>query len=93
MQSPEIDTKGIKGIGISMKEYFSHGKTIATSYALGLAIGFMPGMGAGLSNVVAYAGLPRQNQKRPKSLAPVVLRVLLPLKSQTMPLSEELLSR
>lgn len=36
-----------------MKEYFSHGKTIATSYALGLAIGFMPGMGAGLSNVVA----------------------------------------
>ena len=55
MQSPEIDTKGIKGIGISMKEYFSHGKMIATSYALGLAIGFMPGMGAGLSNVVAYA--------------------------------------
>ena len=55
MQSPEIDTKGIKGIGISMKEYFSHGKMIATSYALGLAIGFRPGMGAGLSNVVAYA--------------------------------------
>lgn len=55
MQSPEIDTKGIKGIGISMKEYFSHGKTIVTSFVLGLGIGFMPGMGAGLSNVVAYA--------------------------------------
>lgn len=55
MQSPDIDTKGIKGIGISMKEYFSHGKTIGISYVLGLIIGFMPGMGAGLSNVVAYA--------------------------------------
>lgn len=55
MQSPDIDTKGIKGIGISMKEYFSHGKTIAISYLLGLGVGFMPGMGAGLSNVVAYA--------------------------------------
>ena len=55
MQSPDIDTKGIKGIGISMKEYFSHGRTIVTSYGIGLAIGFMPGMGAGLSNVVSYA--------------------------------------
>lgn len=55
MQSPDVDTRGIKGIGISMKEYFSHGKTIIISYLLGLGIGFMPGMGAGLSNVVAYA--------------------------------------
>lgn len=55
MQSPDIDTKGIKGIGISIKEYFSHIKTIVTSFILGLGIGFMPGMGAGLSNVVAYA--------------------------------------
>ena len=55
MTSPPIDTKGIKGIGISMKEYFSHWKTIIQSFVLGLGIGFMPGMGSGLSNVVAYA--------------------------------------
>lgn len=55
MQSPSIDTKGIKGIGISIKEYFSHIRTIITSFVIGLGIGFMPGMGAGLSNVVAYA--------------------------------------
>jgi len=55
METPDIDTKGIKGMGISMKEYFSHYKTIAQSFVLGLGIGFMPGMGAGLSNVVSYA--------------------------------------
>ncbi len=65
MKSPDIDTKGIKGIGITMKEYFSHGKTIVTSYALGLAIGFMPGMGAGLSNVVAYA-IAKARSKHPE---------------------------
>ena len=55
MKSPDIDTKGFKGIGISFKEYFSYWKTIITSFVLGLGIGFMPGMGAGLSNVVSYA--------------------------------------
>ena len=55
MQTPDIDVKGIKGIGIKMKEYFSHYVLIIKSFFLGLVIGFMPGMGAGLSNVVAYA--------------------------------------
>lgn len=65
MTSPDIDTKGIKGIGISFKEYFSHYKTIIESYILGLGIGFMPGMGAGLSNVVAYA-IAKARSKNPE---------------------------
>ena len=65
MTSPPIDTKGIKGIGISIKEYFSHIKTIVTSFILGLGIGFMPGMGAGLSNVVAYA-IAKARSKEPE---------------------------
>ncbi len=55
MDSPDIDTKTVKGLGISMKEYFSHIKLIVKSFLVGLGIGFLPGMGAGLSNVVSYA--------------------------------------
>ncbi len=52
---PEVDTKSIKGLGISLKEIGEHGANILRSWAIGLGIGFLPGMGAGLSNLVAYA--------------------------------------
>ena len=55
MKSPDIDTKDITGMGFTMKEYFTHAKLIVKSFLIGLGIGFLPGMGAGLSNVVAYA--------------------------------------
>ena len=54
-QTPEIDTKGITGFGISIKEYFSHWLLIIKSFFIGLWIGFLPGLGAGLANLVAYA--------------------------------------
>ena len=65
MQSPDIDTGSVKGIGISMKEYFSHIKLIIKSFLIGLGIGFLPGMGAGLSNVVAYAAA-KSSSKTPE---------------------------
>ena len=55
MESPDIDTKSIKGFGIPIKEYFSHWALIIKSYLIGLWIGFLPGMGAGLANIVAYS--------------------------------------
>ena len=54
-KTPEIDTKGISGFGISLKEYFSHWLLIIKSFFIGLWIGFLPGLGAGLANLVAYA--------------------------------------
>ena len=54
-KTPEIDTKGITGFGISIKEYFSHWLLIVKSFFIGLWIGFLPGLGAGLANLVAYA--------------------------------------
>lgn len=53
--TPEIDTKGITGFGISLKEFFSHSILIIKSFIVGLWIGFLPGLGAGLANLVAYA--------------------------------------
>ncbi|MCI8423079.1 MAG: tripartite tricarboxylate transporter permease [Lawsonibacter sp.] len=54
-KTPEIDTKGISGFGISLREYFSHWLLIVKSFFIGLWIGFLPGLGAGLANLVAYA--------------------------------------
>lgn len=54
-KTPEIDTKGISGFGISIREYFSHWLLILKSFFIGLWIGFLPGLGAGLANLVAYA--------------------------------------
>ncbi|MEQ2563910.1 tripartite tricarboxylate transporter permease [Ventrimonas sp. CLA-AP-H27] len=52
---PEVDTKSIKGIGITFKEIRENGVNIVRSWLIGLVIGFLPGMGAGLSNLVAYS--------------------------------------
>lgn len=57
MTPPSIDVTGLKGLGFSIKSYFSHWKAIVKSYLIGLWIGFLPGMGAGLSNIVAYASV------------------------------------
>ena len=65
MDSPEIDTGNIRGIGFTMKEYFAHTKLVVKSFLIGLGIGFLPGMGAGLSNVVAYAAA-KSGSKHPE---------------------------
>lgn len=54
-KTPDIDTKSVTGFGISMKEFISHYATIIKSFLIGLWIGFLPGLGAGLANLVSYA--------------------------------------
>jgi len=46
--------KDIKGIGIGFKDIVAHKTTIIRSWFDGLWIGFLPGMGSGLSCMVAY---------------------------------------
>lgn len=52
---PDVDTKSIKGLGITISEIAAQAVNIVRSFAIGLGIGFLPGMGAGLSNLVAYS--------------------------------------
>ncbi|MDO4266825.1 MAG: tripartite tricarboxylate transporter permease [Eubacteriales bacterium] len=52
---PEVDTKSIKGLGITLSEIMENIVNIVRSWVIGLVIGFLPGMGAGLSNLVAYS--------------------------------------
>ena len=54
--TPDVNTKDIKGIGLSFKEDIKpQMKNIIRSFGIGLGIGFLPGMGSGLSNLVAYS--------------------------------------
>lgn len=52
---PDFDPKSIHGLGIKPQDFKDHWKTIIRSFGIGLGIGFLPGMGAGLSNLVAYS--------------------------------------
>lgn len=62
---PEIDTDNIKGIGIKLKDITSEIGNIIRSFLIGLWIGFLPGMGAGISNMVAY-GQAKATSKNPE---------------------------
>lgn len=54
-QLPEVDAKSIRGFGVTWQEYRDNIWNMIRSFFIGLWIGFLPGMGASLSNLVAYA--------------------------------------
>ncbi|MGN0268058.1 MAG: tripartite tricarboxylate transporter permease [Lachnospiraceae bacterium] len=53
--APEVDGKGLKGFGLSLLDIKNEFVNIIRSFLIGLGIGFLPGMGSGLSNLVAYS--------------------------------------
>lgn len=54
-QIPEVDVAQIRGFGVTLREYRDNAWNITRSFLIGLWIGFLPGMGSALSNMVAYA--------------------------------------
>lgn len=52
---PDVNTGKISGFGVKLSDIFDNIKIIIQSFLIGLWIGFLPGMGSGLSNMVAYA--------------------------------------
>lgn len=50
-----FDSSAIKGVGVKLKDFTSNIKTIFSSLMIGLWIGFLPGMGSALSNMVSYS--------------------------------------
>lgn len=54
-QIPEVDVSQIRGFGVTLREYIDNAWNICRSFMIGLWIGFLPGMGSALSNMVAYA--------------------------------------
>jgi len=69
IQEKPIGTKlalKVKGLGISIKEFTSNSWNILRSSLIGVGFGILPGMGSGVSNLVAYAQA-QQASKRPES--------------------------
>ena len=63
---PKVDTKSIKGFGITFKEIREQTVNIVRSFGIGLWIGFLPGMGPGLSNLVSYSAA-KASSKEPET--------------------------
>lgn len=51
---PLVDLE-VKGLGFRLGEIVDNAWNIVRSFLIGLWIGFLPGMGAGLANLIAYA--------------------------------------
>ena len=52
---PEITAAGLKSEGVRLSDFTQNMRVIIQSFLIGVWIGFLPGMGSGLSNLVAYA--------------------------------------
>jgi putative tricarboxylic transport membrane protein len=52
---PQVEKSSIGGLGIKIKDITENIGTIIKSFLIGLWIGFLPGMGSGVSNMIAYA--------------------------------------
>lgn len=64
-KTAEQETGGTGGEGLTLKEIKDNIVNMIRSFMIGLWIGFLPGMGAGLSNMVAY-GQARSASKTPE---------------------------
>ncbi len=63
---PDAGSAGGKGFGIGLKDITDNLLTIIVSFAVGLWVGFLPGMGSGISNMVAY-GYAKSTDKHPET--------------------------
>ena len=64
--NPPMESTKLKGFGVTFKELRENAWLIIKSFFIGLWIGFLPGMGSGLSNQVAYASA-RSASKHPET--------------------------
>ena len=65
MEMPEVDTASLGGFGLTLKDFTENARTIVVSLVIGLFIGFLPGMGSGISNLIAY-GQAKKMDKHPE---------------------------
>ena len=65
LDMPEVDAGSLKGFGLTFKDFKDNLKVIISSLFIGLWIGFLPGMGSGISNLIAY-GQAKKMSKHPE---------------------------
>ncbi|MDF3194145.1 tripartite tricarboxylate transporter permease [Pseudomonas sp. 1928-m] len=65
-KAQSVSMKNIKGFGFSLKEFREQVPNASRSGLIGLAIGILPGIGAGTSNLVAYI-ISKKRAKNPET--------------------------
>lgn len=65
LDMPDVDAGSLKGLGLKISDIMENMKTIFVSLLIGLGIGFLPGMGSGISNLIAY-GQAKAMSKKPE---------------------------
>ena len=66
------NTKGVKGFGFSVKEFIEQRWNALRSALIGVAIGILPGIGGGTSNIIAYTVAQNQS-KHPEKFGTGIL--------------------
>ena len=65
LEMPEVDASSLGGFGLGIRDFIDNAKVIISSLLIGLGIGFLPGMGSGISNLIAY-GQAKKMDKHPE---------------------------
>ena len=64
-EMPPVDAKSLSGFGLTIKDFVDNIRVILVSLGIGLFIGFLPGMGGSISNLIAY-GYAKNSSKHPE---------------------------
>ena len=54
-EMPKVDGSKLGGFGLTFKDFKDNFKTIILGFGIGLGIGFLPGLGGGVANMIAYS--------------------------------------
>ncbi|MDO4620751.1 MAG: tripartite tricarboxylate transporter permease [Lachnospiraceae bacterium] len=65
-EMPEVEAGSLGGFGLTVMDFVKNGKTIVTSFLIGLGIGFLPGMGGGVASMISY-GQAKKSSSHPET--------------------------
>jgi len=68
----KVSTKGVKGFGFSVREFLEQKVNLIRSCLIGVAIGILPGIGGGTSNILAYT-VAKNQSKHPERFGTGIL--------------------
>ncbi len=64
-EMPKVDGSKLGGFGLTLKDFKDNFKTIILGFGIGLGIGFLPGLGGGVANMIAYSQA-KKSSKNPE---------------------------
>lgn len=63
-EMPKVDGSKLGGFGLTFKDFKDNIKVIVMGFCIGLGIGFLPGLGGGVANMIAYSQAKKTSKNR-----------------------------